>query len=122
LYICSSCGRANVYGSRLEGDILGRLTVDGDGHDFAQDIAVAPLEGGNAAQLVELAVVIADALARVSLDKLDIEVVGLGDDEEGLGARILLFGGREISIACLSYARPHISWRRWGWRNHGCLC
>lgn len=66
-----------------------RLTVDGNGHGLGQDIAVRALESGDLAQLVELAVVVGD-IARSRVDKLDVEVVGLGDGEEGGGASIAL--------------------------------
>lgn len=67
-----------------------RLTVDGDGNALAQDVAVGALEGRDLAELVEQAVVIADALGGLGVDLLDLEVVGLGDGEDGRRARVAL--------------------------------
>lgn len=67
-----------------------RLTVDGDGNALAQDVAVSALESGDLAELVQLAVVVRDALGRLSVNLLKLEVVGLGDGIDGRGARVLL--------------------------------
>lgn len=69
---------------------IGRLTVDGNGDALDQDVAVGALEGGHLAELVELAVVIADALGRLGVDDVELEVVGLGHGEDGGGARVTL--------------------------------
>ena len=66
------------------------LTVDGNGHGLGQDVAVGALESRDLAQLVELAVVIGDVGAWLGLDKLEVKTVGLGDGEDGGGARVAL--------------------------------
>lgn len=66
------------------------LTVDSNGHGLSQDIAVGALEGRDLAQLVELLVVIADALGRFGVHDLEVDVVGLCDSEDGGGARVAL--------------------------------
>lgn len=57
-------------------------TVDSNSNAFGQDIAVSTLEGGNLAELVELQVLGRDTLSRLSMDKLDIEIVGLRNSED----------------------------------------
>ena len=64
---------------RLEG----ALTVDGNSDALAQNVAIAALERGNLAQLVELAVVIADALGWLGVHHVEFDVVGFGHSEEG---------------------------------------
>lgn len=56
-------------------------TVDGDGEDFGEDEAISTDEGGNASELVDLAVVGRDTGARVGLDELDVKLVGLGHSQ-----------------------------------------
>lgn len=65
-------------------------TVDGDSNALGEEVAVAALKSRDAAQFVELAVVVRDTLARVGVDKLDVEVVGLRDGEQRHGARVAL--------------------------------
>ena len=67
-----------------------QLTVDGNGNALAQDIAVAALERRDLAQLVELAVVIAHAFRGLGVDDVELEVVGLGDGEQGGRAWVAL--------------------------------
>ena len=68
------------------------LTVDGNGHALAQDVAISALERGDLAELVQLAVVVADALGRLGVDLLELDVVGLGDSVDGRGAGVALLG------------------------------
>lgn len=79
---------------------IARLTVDGDGHALGQNIAVGALESRNLAELVELQVVGADALAGLGVDALQLQAIGLGDGEDGGGARVLLCGTRYTLASC----------------------
>lgn len=67
-----------------------QLTVDSNSNSLAQDVTVSALEGRDLAKLVELLVVFADALGRLGVHKLEVDVVGLGDCEDGSGARVVL--------------------------------
>lgn len=67
-----------------------RLTVDGDSDALAQDVSILALESRDLAELVELAVVVADTLGGLGVDQLDVEGVGLGDGEESRGTRVAL--------------------------------
>ena len=67
-----------------------RLTVDGDGDTLGQNAAIRALESRYPAQLVELAVVIADAFRRLSVHDVELEVVGFGDGEEYRRSRVTL--------------------------------
>lgn len=80
-----------------------RLTVDGNSHGLSQDVAVSALESWDLAQLVELAVVIANALCRLGVDDFNVEVVGLCDGEEGGGAGVTL---RASSVCGSRDVRP----------------
>ena len=66
------------------------LTVDGNGHGLSQDVAILALESWDLAQLVELLVVVADALGWLGVNELEVKTVGLGDGEERSGARVAL--------------------------------
>jgi hypothetical protein len=66
-------------------------TVDGDGNGLAEDVAITALEGRDAAEPVELAVVLAHAVdSRVGVDEIDLEVVGLCNHEIDSGAWVVL--------------------------------
>lgn len=69
---------------------MSALTVDGNGHALHQHIAIRALKRRDLAELVQLAVVIADALGRLCVHKVELETVGLGDGEDGGGARVAL--------------------------------
>ena len=66
------------------------LTVDCNSNALADDVAIVALERGNLAQLVQLAVVVADTLGRLGVHEIEFDVVGLGDSEEGGCAWIAL--------------------------------
>jgi len=67
-----------------------KRTVDGNGHALSQNVSIRALEGRHAAELVELAVVVRDALERLGVNDLKLELVGLGDGEQRCGARVVL--------------------------------
>ena len=67
-----------------------KRTVDGNGHALSQNVAIRTLEGRHAAELVELAVVVRDALERLGVHDLKFELVGLGYGQERCGARVVL--------------------------------
>lgn len=52
-------------------------TVDGNGNALVEDVAVSADEGRDLAELVKLEVLSRDTLRGLSLDKLDVDVVGL---------------------------------------------
>ena len=68
----------------------GRRTVDGNSHALGEHIAVSALESRDLAEFVEEAVVVAHALCGLGVDLLKLETVGLGDGEDGGGARVVL--------------------------------
>jgi hypothetical protein len=82
-----------------------RLTVNGNGHRLSQDVSILALEGGDLAKCVDLEVVGADTLSWDGGDELDVEAVGLGDREDGGGARVAL-NAESASARCFL--------RRWG--------
>lgn len=76
------------------GRIQGERTVDSDGNDLRQSVAVGTLEGGDLAEGADLGVLsrLVERGTRVglSLDQLKLNVVGLSRDEAGNGATVLL--------------------------------
>lgn len=60
-----------------------------------QDETIRTLEGGNLAELVELQVLGAGG-GRVSLDDIELEVVGLRHGEDGRGAGVGLWRGSNV--------------------------
>ena len=68
----------------------GRLTVDGNGHGLGEDVAILALESWDLSKPVELLVVVADALGWLGGHDLEVDVVGLGDGENGGGAWVTL--------------------------------
>jgi len=96
------------------------LTVNGNGDALAQDVAIGALEGGHLAELVELAVVIADALGRLGVHEVELETVGFGDGEDGSGAWVALDGKEEeVSLETQRYLCVCMCMclRRWGIAN-----
>ena len=85
---------------RAVGKECGVLTVDSDGHGLRENEAVGALEGGDLAELVELQVLLRDALGGLGGDELDIEAVLLGDGEERGGARVTLRGLSVAVVGC----------------------
>src|ERR1700744_5087247 len=87
-------------------------TVDGNSNSLAQNVTIAALEGGDAAELIELAIVVAevDALAWVGGDEVDLEVVRLGDDESWVGAWVAL----AVSMSVVDLQLHHCAEGRWG--------
>jgi len=69
---------------------LCKRTVDGNGNALAQDVAIGALKGWDLAELVEKAVVVRDTLGWLGVDDVEVELVCLGDSEEGSGARVVL--------------------------------
>lgn len=69
-------------------------TVDGDGHSLGQIEAIGTLESRDLAKGVDLAVlstgVEVGARLGLSLDQLQVQVVVLGSDQDGDGARVVL--------------------------------
>ena len=74
-----------------------RRTVDGNGHALAQNVAICALKGWDLAELVEFAVVVRDTLGWLGVDNVEVELVCLGDSEEGSGARVVL---QEVVSLC----------------------
>ena len=72
------------------------LTVDGNGHGLGQDVAILALESWDLSKLVELSVVVADALGWLGGHNLEVDVVGLGNCENGGGAWVTL---REVDVS-----------------------
>jgi hypothetical protein len=66
------------------------LTVDSDGDALGEDKAVSALEGRDLAELVELQVVLRDALGWLSVDELNVEAILLRDGQEGGRTRVTL--------------------------------
>lgn len=70
------------------------LTVDGDGDGLGQVEAIGTSESRNLAQRVDLAVlstgVEVGAGVSSSLNQLQVQVVVLGSDQDGDGARVVL--------------------------------
>ncbi len=66
------------------------LTVDCNSNALADNVAIAALERGDLAQLVQLAVVVADTLGRLGVHEIEFDVVGLGDGEEDSCAWVAL--------------------------------
>lgn len=66
------------------------LTVDGNGDALGQGEVVGAHEGRDEAELVDELVVIADALGRLGVDKLEVEVVDVGHGLDGNGAGVTL--------------------------------
>lgn len=95
------------------GKECGVLTVHSDGNGLRENEAVGALEGGDLAELVELQVLLRDALGGLGGDELDIEAVLLGDGEERGGARVTLRG---LSVAVVGCA----ALRCVGKARHGC--
>lgn len=62
------------------------LTVDGNGQGLGEGVTVAANERWDLSERVDLAVVGAELGARLGVDKLDVEAVGLSDSENGLGS------------------------------------
>ena len=100
---------------RAMGKECGVLTVDSDGNGLREDEAVGALEGGDLAELVELQVVLRDALGGLGGDELDIEAVLLGHGEEGGGARVTLRGLSVPVVGCAV-----LRCVRRGGARHGC--
>lgn len=65
-------------------------TVDGNGNAFMESVAISTDEGGNLSELVDLEVVGRNTLCRLSLDNLEVNVVGLRDCANGSGAGVAL--------------------------------
>ena len=77
--------------SKITREVEGVLTVDGNSNALAENVAIAALERGNLAQLVQLEVVGADTLGWLGVHDLEFDVVGLGHGEEGGCAWVALF-------------------------------
>ncbi len=60
----------------------GRRTVNGDSHAFGKGVAISTDKGGDPAKMVDLEVVLRDALGWHSLDNVQIELVGFRDDSD----------------------------------------
>lgn len=71
-------------------------TVDGDGNGLGDSEAILALKGRDLAQGADLAVVRAGIERRgglcLCLDQLQVQVVVLGSDQDGDGARVVLEG------------------------------
>lgn len=78
-----------------------RLTVDCNGNALSQDVAIAAHKGGDSTQLVELLVVVADSFGWLSVDKIELEVVGLRNGKEGDGAWVALSKSRQHELFCM---------------------
>lgn len=99
------------------GKECGVLTVDSDGNGLRENEAVGALEGGDLAELVELQVLLRDALGGLGGDELDIEAVLLGDGEERGGARVTLRGLSVPVVGCAAYVEPGRAQLRRRWRR-----
>lgn len=66
-------------------------TVDGNGDALRERVAILAKEGGDLAELIGLEV-LNGGLGRVSLDELEVDVVGLRDGTDGRGAGVSLEG------------------------------
>ncbi len=65
-------------------------TVDGDGHAFGQDISIFALEGRNLSQWVDFQIVGRGIRARLVLDELKLNIIGLCDGENWNSAGMIL--------------------------------
>lgn len=96
---------------------VGRLTVDGNGNDLVEDVAIAALEGRDLCERVEFLVVVAQAtLERVGVDQLDVEVVRFGDSLEDGGARVTLPSRTQCQSWC-AHRSPPPALPPWGLPN-----
>lgn len=51
-------------------------TIDSNGHDFGQDVAISTFKGGDTAELIEFPIVITDSVdAGVGMHEFDVQVV-----------------------------------------------
>lgn len=73
-----------------------KRTVDSNGKALRQDEAVSANKGRNLAELVQLEV-LGRRAGRVGKDNLDVEVVGLGDGQNGRRPRVGLTRGMSVS-------------------------
>lgn len=76
------------------------LTVHGDGDGLGENEAILALKGGHLAELVQLQVLLREALGGLSVDKLDIESVLLCDSKKGCGAGVALCLSDAFLLQC----------------------
>jgi len=57
-------------------------TVDCDSNSFGQDVAVGAFEAGNLAKVIDLEILLGHTLRRLSMDNLEVDVVGFGDRKD----------------------------------------
>jgi hypothetical protein len=94
---------------------MGLLTVHNNGDDLGQDVAIGTLEGRDLAELVQTAVVIGDTGRRLDLNELDVEVVGLSDDEERVGTWVALCKNHcEFQGSLFPFPRNACNGWQWG--------
>jgi hypothetical protein len=67
------------------------LTIDGDGDALGQHVAIGAHKSGDFGERIEFAVVVARFLGRWDGLKVQVEVIGLGDGEDGGRPRVVLF-------------------------------
>ena len=67
----------------------GKRTVDGNGNSLAQDVSVCTLKSGNFSKRLHLEV-FGRLVSRLSLDKLEVELVGFGHCENRSGPGVAL--------------------------------
>lgn len=60
-----------------------RRTVDCDGNGLVEGVAISTYEGRDLAELVDIEVLGIDALNRVGVNDLKVDVVGLGNCFDG---------------------------------------
>lgn len=66
-------------------------TVDSNGNALVESVTIGTDEGWDLAELVDLEVLGRDTLCRLSLNDLDLDVVGLGHSANGGGAGVTLW-------------------------------
>lgn len=101
---CEASGEMQVGGGykKNKPNKLSQHTVDGDGNSLSQSVAIGTLESRDLAlgrDLAELSTRV-ELGGRVSsgLDQLQVQVVVLGSDQDGDGARVVLERGETKSV------------------------
>ena len=70
---------------------MGIHTVDSYGNTFGQFIAVGPNKRWNSPKRIELQIAFRKTVWRFGFDELEVNIVGLGDSENSIGASISLY-------------------------------
>lgn len=67
-----------------------KLTIDSNGNSLGQDVTISANKGGDLAKLVVLEIVGWSISTSSGLDNFDVEIVGLRNNLDGVGPRVIL--------------------------------